>query len=92
MDGTQSHFLDASGLFPSGNQTPTFLIRDLSGQGKGTGEEVGAAALKNGFLMDLEKLCCVSGGLQKPNHLLGAGDSEGKTREAESLLMKEEGT
>lgn len=49
------------------------------------------AALNHGFLMDLEKLCCVSGGLSQPNPLLGAGCGEGKTGGAESLLIQEEG-
>lgn len=86
-DGTWSQFLDADRLFPSGNQTSSFLIRDLSGQGRGNGEEVGAAALNNGFLMDLEKLCCVSGGLLKPYHLLGAGHGKGKSGGTAHLLI-----
>lgn len=48
----QHHSLDAMGFFPSGNQTPSLLIRDLSGQRRGPGEEVEMAALNNGFLMD----------------------------------------
>lgn len=66
------HVLEAEGLFPSGHQTH-FPIPDLSGRGRGAGEEVGAAALNDVFLMGLEKLCCPPGGLQKPSHVLGAG-------------------
>lgn len=69
--------------FPPGNQTQSFLMRDLSGHGRGIGEQVGAAALNNGFLMDLEKLLSLWWA-PKPDHLLGAGCSEGESQGAES--------
>lgn len=64
------------GLFLQGNPTPSFLIRgspDLRGQGRGFGEEAGVATLNDGFLLGLGELCCVSGGLPKPNCLPRAG-------------------
>lgn len=66
-------------LLPSGNRTPSFLIRDLGGPRRVAGEDVGVAALKKGFLMDLEKLCSASLGVSR-NQTLGWGLAAEKGR------------
>ena len=86
----------ASSLGEPNPQRPSFLVPSGAGA-SWSGEKdwgrgrVGVATLNNGFLMDLGKLCWVSGGLQKLKHLLRAGQGDGKRRGVESLLIEEEG-
>jgi len=62
-DGPWSHFLEADRLFPL--RKPDTEFPDMGSPWSGEREWGGSRAviLNNGFLMDLEQLCCVSGGL-----------------------------